>query len=193
MWVCKCLWQQKSLHHRSVCKLVLEFMFEIWVISELDVSLEESSEGLKVGMGVWGWVLVWLNTDLASSLHILCPVSLQKKRNGKGVLDGCASCYNRCCKTITWEMWWGRQSNGVVKKAELLDLALLIEGLERLTWESWSSFSPGWMWAFSCKRAVLHQTMGQTPRECRPSKLSLVCRIVKGETKGKRAKMASVT
>lgn len=79
---------------------------------------------------MWGWVLVWLNTDLASSLHIMSPVLLQQKRDSKGGQDGCASCY-RCCNAVTQETWWGRQSNGVVKKAESLDLAHPTEVVKR--------------------------------------------------------------
>lgn len=94
---------------------------------------------------MWSWVLVWLNTDLASNLHIFSPVLPQKKRDSKGVLDDCASFYKRCCKAVPRETWRGRQSNGVVRKAEPLDLAHPTEAVEKLTWESGSSFSPGCM------------------------------------------------
>lgn len=36
---------------------------------------------------MWGWLLVWLNTDLASSLHILSPVSPQKKEGQQGLCN----------------------------------------------------------------------------------------------------------
>lgn len=113
-------------------------------ISELDVSLEESNEGLKFGTSVWGWVLIWLNTDLASSVHILSPVSPQEKRDSQG----CATAW--LCLLLQ-QMLQGCNMGEVVgkakqwKKAEPLDLAHPIEGIESLTWESRSSFSPGWM------------------------------------------------
>uniref|UniRef100_A0A674GK18 Calsequestrin n=1 Tax=Taeniopygia guttata TaxID=59729 RepID=A0A674GK18_TAEGU len=72
-------------------------------------------------------------------------VNVTDKRDSKGVLDDCASCYKGCCKAVPREMWRGRQSNGVVKKAEPLDLAHPTEAVEKLTWESGSSFSPGCM------------------------------------------------
>jgi len=76
-------------------------VFEISAVWEPDVSLEESREGLKSwdnyqGLGTGPGS----TTDFARGSHVLSPLPPQKKRDSKGVLDDCVSCYNKCCKTM---------------------------------------------------------------------------------------------